>query len=57
VLEIERTRAPLEGSDELAPFSLRETTIWRREDVEWRIALRHADAVTTPRPLESVIGR
>jgi ketosteroid isomerase-like protein len=54
VLEIERTRAKFGGAGEHAPFSLRATTIWRLEDGEWRIALRHADPITRARPLESI---
>jgi ketosteroid isomerase-like protein len=38
VHEIERTRARLGSSDDLAPIALRVTTIWRREAGEWRIA-------------------
>lgn len=55
VLEIERTRAKLGGSDQMAAFSLRVSTVWRREDGQWRIVLRHADPITTPRPIESVL--
>jgi ketosteroid isomerase-like protein len=55
VLEIERTRAKLGGSEEIAPFSLRATTVWRREDGAWKIAHRHADPITAPRPIESVL--
>ena len=55
VLEIERTRAKLGGSEEIAPFSLRATTVWRREDGAWKIAHRHADPITAPRPIESVV--
>lgn len=54
VVEIERTGVRLADSDEIKPFSLRATTVWRREDGEWRIAHRHADPITTPRPLESI---
>lgn len=43
VHEIERGETEYAGSDDLASFSLRRTTIWRREDGEWKIALRHAD--------------
>jgi ketosteroid isomerase-like protein len=43
ILEIERRAVKLDGSAEVAAVSLRVTTVWRREDGEWRIALRHAD--------------
>jgi ketosteroid isomerase-like protein len=55
VHEIERTRAKIGGSDEPASFALRVTTIWRREDGAWRIALRHADPITRERPIESLM--
>ena len=56
-LEIQRTEAKLGGADEMSPISLRVTTIFRREDDRWRIIHRHADAITAPRPIQSVIGR
>ncbi|SRR6266498_2832737 len=55
VLEIERTRARVGGSEKMAPFSLRATTVWRQEDGAWKIAHRHADPITAPRPIESVL--
>lgn len=57
VVEIERTagvRLITEG-EQTAPFSLRATTVWRREGGEWRIAHRHADPITTPRGLASIL--
>lgn len=50
---IERSRARLAGGDPV-PISLRVTTIFRREEGGWKIVHRHADAVTAPRPIESV---
>lgn len=55
VLEIERTRAKVGRSEAIAPFSLRATTVWRREEGGWKIAHRHADSITAPRPIESVL--
>ena len=55
ILEIERTRAKAAGADEMSPISLRVTTIFRREDDGWRIVHRHADPVTSPRPIESAV--
>ena len=55
IVEIQRGRAKFGGSDEAATVSLRVTTIWRREAGEWRITLRHADAITSPRPVQSVL--
>jgi ketosteroid isomerase-like protein len=55
VVEIERTRARIGRSEEIAPFSLRSTTVWRREEGGWKIAHRHADPITSPRPIESIL--
>lgn len=57
IVEIERTRAKIGGSDKVGSVSLRVTTIFRREDDEWRIAHRHADPLTTPRTFESILER
>ena len=55
VLEIERCPGIKVGdSEESKPFSLRATTVWRRETDGWKIAHRHADPITAPRPLESI---
>ena len=55
ILEIERYRGKLGGADEIVPNSLRVTTIFRREDGEWRILHRHADPITSPQPIESTL--
>ncbi len=57
VLWIEHTRLKLSGSEELTPTSLRVTTVFRREDDGWRILHRHADPITTSRPIESIAQR
>ena len=57
IVEIERNRSKLGGADERASISLRVTTIFRREEDGWRIVHRHADPITTPRPIESVLER
>jgi ketosteroid isomerase-like protein len=57
VLEIERFRVKVGGARERAPSSLRVTTIFRREEDGWKVLHRHADRVTTPRPIESVIDQ
>ena len=53
-LEIHRFRAKIGGADELAPISIRVTTIYRREDEGWRVVHRHADPITGERSVESI---
>jgi ketosteroid isomerase-like protein len=57
IVEIERTRLKIPGSDATVGSSLRVTTIFRREEEGWRIVHRHADTITTPRPIASVVER
>jgi len=54
-LEIERCRVKVGGARGTAPSSLRVTTIFRREEAGWKVLHRHADPITTPRPIESVV--
>lgn len=35
------------GGGDLTPFDLRVTSVYRREDGEWRLVLRHADPIST----------
>ena len=55
VVEIERGEAKIGGSEEITPWVLRATMIFRPEDGEWKIVHRHADPITTPKQAESVI--
>lgn len=55
VVAIERPKAKIGGSEDVTPFALRVTMIFRPEDGTWKIVHRHADPITTPRPAESVI--
>ena len=54
--EIERGEAMLGGRSELEPFALRVTTVYRREDDEWRIVLRHADPIVEARPPDASLS-
>ncbi len=55
VVEIEQAKAKIGGSEDITPFALRVTMIFRPEDGEWKIVHRHADPITTAQPAESVI--
>ena len=52
---LEPQKAKLGGSEDVTPFTLRVTMIFRPEDGEWKIVHRHADPITTPQSAESVI--
>jgi ketosteroid isomerase-like protein len=54
-VEVERYRARVGGAEETAPVAVRVTTVFRREDGVWKVAHRHADTITAPRPPESVL--
>ena len=55
VVQIERAEAKIGGNEEITPFALRSTMIFRPEDGTWKIVHRHADPITTPQRAESVI--
>jgi ketosteroid isomerase-like protein len=57
IVEVERYKAKVGGGEELAPISLRVTSIFRREDGDWKIVHRHADPITMAQPAESVIQK
>jgi ketosteroid isomerase-like protein len=47
--------AKMGGRDDVAPVSLRVTSIFRNEDGRWRLVHRHADPITSGRGPDSVI--
>ena len=55
VVQIERAEAKVGGREEITPYALRSTNIFRLEDGEWKVVHRHADPITTPQPAESVL--
>ena len=55
VVQIERAQARLAGSQEVSRISLRVTMIFRREDDGWKVVHRHADPITAPRAVSSII--
>lgn len=56
VVEVERFRARVGDSGDLAPVSLRVTSLYRAENGGWKLAHRHADPITSPRPADSVLS-
>ena len=52
---VERNKAKLGGRQEIVPFDLRVTTIFRSEDGTWKVVHRHADPITTAQPADSVL--
>jgi len=57
IVWVERTKAKLGGRQDVAPFDLRVTTIFRPEDGTWKVVHRHADPITTAQPIESLIQK
>jgi len=55
IVEIERWHGKLSGSEVPAPMALRVTTIFRPEPDGWRIVHRHADPITSARPIDSIV--
>jgi ketosteroid isomerase-like protein len=53
MVEVERFRGTIDGNE--GSGALRVTTIFRLEDDGWRVAHRHADPITTPRAIESIL--
>ena len=48
LLEIEEWKARVGQRSEIAPFTLRVTTVFRSEDGAWKMIHRHADPISTP---------
>ena len=57
VVEIERAKAKIGGREDISPYALRATMIFRPEDGVWKLVHRHADPITTAQPAESVIQK
>ncbi len=55
VVHIERAQARVGDSETMSPIALRVTMIFRREEDAWRVAHRHADPITTARPISTAI--
>jgi ketosteroid isomerase-like protein len=57
IVEVERNKAKIGGRQDIAPFDLRVTTIFRPEDGTWKVVHRQADPITTAQPIESVLQK
>jgi ketosteroid isomerase-like protein len=55
IVEIERFTAKVGTATAAGEVSLRVTTVFRRESGDWKIVHRHADAITSPKPAESIL--
>ena len=55
VVEIERGEAKVGASEDITPWALRATMIFRPEEGTWKVVHRHADPITEAQPAESVI--
>ena len=56
VVQLEKSSGRLTGRPETVAIDLRVTMIFRREDDgAWRVAHRHADPITTDRPLSTAV--
>jgi ketosteroid isomerase-like protein len=55
VVQIERAKAKVGGREDITPYALRTTMIFRPEDGTWKVVHRHADPITTAQPAESVL--
>ncbi len=56
-LDIEHWQAKVGGGDEISPFDLRVTSIYRPEGDTWALVHRHADPITTPQPPDAVLRK
>ena len=55
VVQLERAEVRLAGSEGMVPSSLRVTMIFRHEHETWKVVHRHADPITTARPIGTVL--
>jgi ketosteroid isomerase-like protein len=47
VVEVEHLEAKVHGGEEMSPYALRVTMVFRAEEGAWKVVHRHADQVTT----------
>ena len=55
VLQVERHEGRVAGHDDTVVTALRATLVFRPEDGVWKIAHRHANPITSTRPLNTLL--
>ena len=56
MVQLEHTEGRLRGHEDPVVIELRATMVFRREDDgAWKVANRHADPITTDRPLSTAV--
>ncbi len=56
-VEVERLEAKVHGEEDVTPYDLRVTMIFRPEEGVWKVVHRHADSITTAQAAESMIQK
>ena len=56
-VDIERTKIRLANTSEVRPMALRVTTVFRRENGEWKVVHRHADPLVEVQPAAAILKR
>jgi len=57
LLEVERSKAKVGGSDELTRTDIRVTTVFRPEAGAWKVVHRHADPAVDAKPADTAFQR
>ena len=57
LLEVERSKAKVGGSDELTRTDIRVTTLFRPEAGAWKVVHRHADPAVDAKPADTAFQR
>ncbi len=57
IVEVQRTNLKLAGTGDMSRANLRVTSLFRLEDGAWKLVHRHADPITSPRPIESTVEK
>ena len=57
IVEVERIKARIGGSQEFANVALRSTSVLRPEDGTWKVVHRHADPITSAQAPETIIRK